>query len=185
MFLHDGRLSLRVHFTPPCEQIRGSGRYSPKWIASARGSAPHAIHLLFLGGAGGELPHTGERLSSGCSRLARVLLALRRVICLRLGQIAFRILHEVSLGLLAAEAVGLSANLLVDRAVRGDVLAERKAHRTHIVVLAGDGQSRRGHAEQEGAGKRRHHNLSHDSLSLPIAADLCLPLPSALPATDQ
>src|SRR5262245_16256270 len=119
---------------------------------------------------GGEPFDSAKDFSSGCSRLPRVLRFPRRVVCLRLGQIAFRILHEVGFGLVAAEAVGLSPNLRVDRAVRGDVLAERKPHRTHIVVLAGDGQSRGGYAEQDGTSDGRYNRVFHDILSLPTAS---------------
>ena len=71
------------------------------------------------------------------------------------------------------------------KSVMASVLAERKPHRAHIVVLAADGQSRRGHAEQNSAGDSRCDDVFHLSLSLPIAADLCLPLASVLHTADM
>ena len=55
------------------------------------------------------------------------------VISLRLGHVALGVLHKVSLGLLAAEAVGLAANGRVDRTVRIDVLP-RESPSVHMLL---------------------------------------------------
>src|SRR4029077_10654504 len=77
-------------------------------------------------------------LSPTCSGLPRLLL---RVIGLCLGEIARRVRHELGQGRLVAEAIGLASNLRIDGAVRLYVLAVCEAHRAHVVVLAGDGES--------------------------------------------
>jgi len=66
---------------------------------------------------------------------------LAGIIGMRLREIALGILHELGLGRLVAEAVGLAFNGRVDRTVRLDVLAASKALRAHVVELAGHGQS--------------------------------------------
>jgi hypothetical protein len=66
------------------------------------------------------------------------------VIGLRLRHVALGVLHELSLGRLVAEAVGLTVNVGVDRTVRLDGLAHSKALRAHVVELAGHSQSRCG-----------------------------------------
>jgi len=65
-----------------------------------------------------------------------------RVVFLRFREITLRVLHELSLGVLVAEAVGLSVKGRVDRAVRLDLLADGKTLRTHVVELAGGDPSR-------------------------------------------
>ena len=70
--------------------------------------------------------------------LARMLAG---IIGLRLREIALGVLHELGLGRLVAEAVGLAVKGRVDRTVRLDVLAASKALRAHVVELAGHSQS--------------------------------------------
>ena len=74
-----------------------------------------------------------------------------RVIRLRFGEIARRVCHKLCQGRHAAEAIGLALKLRVYRAVGRYVLAHCKAHRTHVAVLTGRGQSRRGYTEQAAA----------------------------------
>jgi len=49
---------------------------------------------------------------------------LLRVVSLRLRKIALRVLHELGLGCLAAEAVGLALDGSVDRAIRLHVFTQ-------------------------------------------------------------
>jgi hypothetical protein len=77
--------------------------------------------------------------------LSRMLLCVES---LRLREIARGVFHEVAHGLLTAEAIGLALNLRVDRAVRIYVFAQREAFCTHVVELAGQGQSRGGQTKQ-------------------------------------
>lgn len=56
---------------------------------------------------------------------------LGRVARLRLGEIAVRILHEVRLGLLIAEAISLALNGRIEGAIRFDVLMQSEALRTY------------------------------------------------------
>jgi len=58
------------------------------------------------------------------------------VIGVGFGEIGLGVLHELCLGLLIAEAIGLALDRGIDGAVRLDILVERKAHCTEIVVLA-------------------------------------------------
>ena len=90
---------------------------------------------------------------------------LLRVIGLRLGEIARRVLHELGHGLLAAEAIGLALKLLIDGAVGLYVLAGRETHRAHVAILAGHGQGCRRHTKQESARDRgREVRSSHSFL---------------------
>ena len=82
--------------------------------------------------------------SSTSSGLPRMFL---RVVGLCLDEIARRVCHELGQSRLTAEAVGLTLNLRINRAVRLYVLAACEAHRAHVVVLAGDGKSCSGHAD--------------------------------------
>lgn len=59
---------------------------------------------------------------------------LGRVVRLRLGEIAVRILHEVRLGLLIAEAISLALNGRIDGAIRFDVLMQSEALRTYCRI---------------------------------------------------
>ena len=74
-----------------------------------------------------------------------------RIVRLRLGEIARRILHKLGHGDLIYEAVGLALKLRIDGAVGLHVLAKGKAHRAPVTELAGHGHSRRGHTKQESA----------------------------------
>ena len=80
---------------------------------------------------------------------------LLRVVGLRLSEIARRVCHELGQGRLVAEAVGLALNLHIDGAVRLYVLAVCEAHRAHVRVLAGHGESCSGHADDESAREDR------------------------------
>ena len=68
---------------------------------------------------------------------------------LSFGEIAMRVLHKVSLGLLAAKAVGPASVRRTDGAVRLYVLMVGKAPRTLVAELASCGISR--------GGKSKHH----------------------------
>ena len=59
---------------------------------------------------------------------------LGRVARLRLGEIAVRILHEVRLGLLIAEAISLALNGRIEGAIRFDVLMQSEALRTYCRI---------------------------------------------------
>src|SRR6478736_3580984 len=75
------------------------------------------------------------------------------VILLRLGHIALRVLHKHRLGVLIAEAIGLAVDHGVDRAIRLDVLPKSEALGTHVVELAGRGQSSRRQTKHKSACK--------------------------------
>jgi hypothetical protein len=62
------------------------------------------------------------------------------VVGLRLGEIFLGVLHELSHGFLATEAIGLALNLRIDGAVGLYVLTEGETHCAHVAVLAGHGQ---------------------------------------------
>jgi hypothetical protein len=53
------------------------------------------------------------------------------------GYIARRIFHELGLGSLISEAVGLAVDLSINRAVGLDLLAHGSAHCAHVVEFAG------------------------------------------------
>src|SRR6478672_5960412 len=110
----------------------------------------------------------------------RTTLFLTRIIGLRLGEVALRVLHEQRLGHLIAEAIGLAIERRVDGAIGLYVLAECKALRAHIVKLAGGGERCAGDAEQKGAGECRQNGGSrHDRLP----GDGCLVSPKTCSRT--
>src|SRR5262245_64476928 len=74
-----------------------------------------------------------------------------RIVRLRLGEIARRILHELGHSDLIYEAVGLALKLRIYGAIGLYVLAHCKAHGAPVAELAGHGHSRRGHTKQESA----------------------------------
>src|SRR6188472_848418 len=85
---------------------------------------------------------------------------------LGLGKIGVRILHELRLGLLVAEAVGLALDRRIDGAIRLHALMIGKAPAAHIAELAGGRDSRCGEAERKCAGERRRHIPLHGCISL-------------------
>ena len=93
--------------------------------------------------------------------LPRMLL---RVVGLCLSEIARRVCHELGQGRLVAEAIGLALDLRIDGAVRLYVLAVCEAHRAHVLVLAGHGESCSGHADEESARDYRTDVRSHAHL---------------------
>jgi hypothetical protein len=72
---------------------------------------------------------------------------LLRIVSLRLGEILVRVLHELSHGLLTAEAIGLALKLRIDGAVGLNVFAERVPHRADVALLAGHSQGCRGRTQ--------------------------------------
>ena len=100
----------------------------------------------------------GPCWSPTCSGLPRLPL---RVVGLCLVEIARRVCHELGQGRLVAEAIGLALNLRIDGAVRLYVLAVSEAHRAHVAVLAGHGESCSGHADEESACEGRTDVRSH------------------------
>src|SRR5262249_45911637 len=76
---------------------------------------------------------------------------------LGLGQIGLGVLHEVRLGLRAAEAVGLAFDGRVNGAIRLHILAVGKAPAAHIVELTGSSESGRGEANRKCAGESRRY----------------------------
>jgi hypothetical protein len=73
-----------------------------------------------------------QRRRKWCCRLAFLLLLVG---ALRLGDIGLRILHELGLGCLAAEAISLAADLPIDGAVRFYLLARGEALLNGIAAL--------------------------------------------------
>src|SRR6476660_5625032 len=71
---------------------------------------------------------------------------------LGLRQIAARILHELALGVRAAEAVGLALDRRIDGAIRLHVLVIGETPGTHVAELAGHRIGRTGKADDEDAG---------------------------------
>ena len=71
---------------------------------------------------------------------------------LRLRQIAARILHELALGVRAAEAVGLALDRRIDGAIRLHVLVIGETPGTHVAELAVQRIGRTGKADDEDAG---------------------------------
>jgi len=71
---------------------------------------------------------------------------------LSLLQICVRALHEVGLGVLAAEAVRAALYRRVDRAICLHVLVVGEAPSTHVVELASHRIGRTGKAHEEDAG---------------------------------
>lgn len=90
----------------------------------------------------------GRRAFDGFTENRSLARMLAGIIGLRLREIARGVLHELGLGVLAAEAIGLASNLPIDGAVGFYVFAECEPHCAHVAVLAGHGQSRRGQAKQ-------------------------------------
>src|SRR5215468_11822280 len=68
---------------------------------------------------------------------------------LSLGEIATRVLHEVSLGLLAAKAVGMASVRRIDSAIRLNVLLIGKTPGTLIAEFASHRISRGGKSKHE------------------------------------
>jgi hypothetical protein len=71
---------------------------------------------------------------------------------LGLRQIAARILHELALGVRAAEAVGIALDRRIDGAIRLHVLVIGETPGTHVAELAGHRIGRTGKADDEYAG---------------------------------
>src|SRR5262249_10008861 len=69
-----------------------------------------------------------------------------------LGEIGVGVLHELRLGLLIAEAIGLALDGAIDRAVGLHLFTVGKTPAAHIVELSGCGDGSHGEAERKGAG---------------------------------
>src|SRR6185437_5710454 len=82
---------------------------------------------------------------------------------LGLSQIGIGTLHELALGVLAAEAVGLALEARTNGAIRLHVLVIGKAPTAHIVELTGCREGRRGEAKADGGSERgRGYCPCHD-----------------------
>src|SRR5262249_28539361 len=103
--------------------------------------SPSAASLRLNGrettGSGSLLSLTRRRSAPSLERIASPSLArmLALVIGLRLREIAFRVLHEVRLSLLIAEAVSLALDRRIDRAIRGGVFAHGETFGAHVIKL--------------------------------------------------
>src|SRR5262249_51422306 len=92
---------------------------------------------------------------------------LLRVVSLRLREIALRILHELGLGCLAAEAVGLALHGSVDRAIRLHVFAHGETLRAHVVELTLGGSPASSPWPDQAPRRPRGQNLCTLSCSSP------------------
>ena len=92
---------------------------------------------------------TGLVLNRCVSSLAFMLTLIER---LGLRQIAARILHELALGVRAAETVGLALDRGIYGAIRLHVLVVGETPGTHVSELAGRGISRTGKADDDDTG---------------------------------